>query len=372
VHRAIDVLSNCSYGEGFGIPIVEAQACGTPVIVTDATAMPELCGSGWRVGYEKHWHDSQGAWAAVPRIGDIADAYEEAYDRARDEDMRAKAWQFAQDYSADTVVDTYWVPALARLEAGLQARRDDLAKPARPTEKIRESDGFLWLDRGSNTDDWVGYADHEVWLRPILREVLPEGGVLLDVGAHVGRWSIRLAGKCSGVVAVEANPSTAATLRRHLAMNNIDNVTVVEVAAWDERTALVIDDPNGRTDGGGTRTLAAGTGVTVAANRLDEDSRIVLPLHDLGRLDLVKVDVEGADIHALKGMAGILEKYKPTLLIECHDIYGYYKREDLEQTLTDLGYTFTVCASEPSSWQPVVGVIDEVRMADYLLADPKE
>ncbi len=78
VYRAADVLSNCSYGEGFGIPIVEAQACGTPVIVTDATAMSELCGSGWKVGWERMWHDSQGGWAAVPRIGDIADAYEQA------------------------------------------------------------------------------------------------------------------------------------------------------------------------------------------------------------------------------------------------------------------------------------------------------
>jgi FkbM family methyltransferase len=372
VHRAIDVLTNCSYGEGFGVPIVEAQACGTPVIVTDATAMPELCGSGWRVGYEKHWHDSQGGWAAVPRIGDIADAYEEAYDRARDEDMRAKAWAFAQDYDADTVTETYWRPALAKFEGALEHARADLGKPAPKTEQIRQSDGFLWLDRGDNTDDWVGYLDHERWLKPILHDVLPEGGVLLDVGAHVGRWAIRLAGKCSQVIAVEANPSTAATLRRHLAMNNIGNVTVIEMAAWDSMTGLVIDDPNGRTEGGGTRTLDHGDGVFVQAMRIDETQQIVTLLEDVGRLDLVKVDVEGADIHAIKGMAGLLKKYRPKLLIECHDIYGYYERADLEQTLTDLGYTFTVCWSEPSNWQPGVGTLDEYRDADYLLAVPKE
>jgi FkbM family methyltransferase len=192
------------------------------------------------------------------------------------------------------------------------------------------------------------------------------------VGAHVGRWSIRLAGKCSRVVAVEANPSTATTLRRHLAMNNVDNVTVVEMAAWDISTDLVINDPNGQTDGGGTRTVTDGPGVIVDADRLDGDETVLDALAEAGRLDLVKVDVEGADIHAIKGMAGLLKRYRPKLLIECHDIYGYYEREDLEQALTDLGYTFEVCASEPSNWQPGVGTLDEYRNADYLLAIPKE
>ncbi len=45
LYNAMDVLLSPSYGEGFGIPIIEAQACGTPVIVTNWTSMPELCGS---------------------------------------------------------------------------------------------------------------------------------------------------------------------------------------------------------------------------------------------------------------------------------------------------------------------------------------
>jgi glycosyltransferase involved in cell wall biosynthesis len=137
VYRSADVLSNCSYGEGFGIPIMEAQACGTPVIVTDATAMPELCGSGWKVGWEKTWHDSQGGWAAVPRIGDIADAYEQAYEKARDESMRAEAWAFAQDYDADVVTERYWRPLLEKF-AGVLRRS---GRPGRRRRVAAEAAG---------------------------------------------------------------------------------------------------------------------------------------------------------------------------------------------------------------------------------------
>jgi FkbM family methyltransferase len=376
IYRAADVLSNCSYGEGFGIPIVEAQACGTPVIVTDATAMPELCGSGWKVGWQQMWHDSQGAWAAVPNIGEIADAYEQAYEKARDETMRAEAYAFAQDYDADAVAEKYWRPIMATFESLLERKRAELAekagKPRRLPEKIREADSLMWIDRGMRTGDVLGWANHEENLRNVLPPLLPVGGVLLDVGAHVGHWSLRLAEKASLVVAVEANPDTAKTLWRHIAMNGIGNVQVAPVAAWDQATVLKLDDPSGQIEGGSMRVVDEGSGIGdgyVPANRLDDEVRVVNPIRDAGRLDVVKLDVEGADLHALRGMKGLLDEFRPVLFIECHDIYGYYTRGELEQTLTDLGYEWEVAATVPTKWMPD-GISDTIRMADYLIARP--
>lgn len=378
IYRAADVLTNCSYGEGFGIPVIEAQACGTPVVVTDATAMPELCGSGWKVGWQKMWHDSQGAWAAVPSIGEIADAYEQAYKNARDESMRVKAYAFAQDYDADVVAEKYWRPVLATFEGLLERKKEELAeragKPRKLREKIRESDGLAWIDRGMMTGDGLGWKNHEENLRHVLPPLLPRGGVFLDVGAHVGHWSLRLAEKASLVVAVEANPATAKTLRRHIAMNALDNVQVVDIAAWDEMTMLKLDDPTGQIEGGSMRVIDAGWGEGdgfVPAGRLDEDHRVTRPIAEAGRLDVIKLDVEGADLHALRGMAGLLAEYRPVLFIECHDIYGYYTRAELEETLTSLGYEWEVAATVATQWMPD-GVGDTVRMADYLVARPVE
>jgi FkbM family methyltransferase len=173
-----------------------------------------------------------------------------------------------------------------------------------------------------------------------MEELLPEHGVFLDVGAHIGRWSVRMAGRARKVFAVEPNADTLATLRQHLALNNISNVTIVEQAAWDETTKLMLDDPNHRLAGGSTRTLVPDQDDVdegarlVLAGRLDEVPALV----KLRRLDLVKLDVEGSDLHALRGMAGLLKRHRPALLVECHDRYGYYTTEDLDAVLTELGY----------------------------------
>jgi FkbM family methyltransferase len=373
IYRSADVLTNCSWGEGFGIPIVESQACGTPVIVTDMTSMPELCGAGWTVGYEPLWHEMQDAWAGIPRVVEIVEAYEAAYDGAAG--LRDQAADFGMAYDADFVTDHYWVPTLKRLEEGLDWRMEEARKPRRRTPgRIVEADGLMWIDRGPETEDAMGPSGHEAELEPILTSLVPDGGIVLEVGAHVGHWTLRLAEHAGVILAVEANPDAASVLRRNLAVNDIGNVQVLNVAAWDEATELRLEDPNRHVGGGSTRTLPTNGDeshreeseeaghITVQAVRLDE-------LVEAERLDLVKLDVEGADLHVLRGMSGLLAEHRPVLFIECHDYCGYYTRAELEDTLTELGYTWEIAHSYQSTWSPN-GTLPEPVAADYLLCSP--
>ena len=115
-YRSVDVLSLCSYGEGFGVPLIEAMACGTPVICTDASAMSELCGSGWLVSSTPDWEEGHQSWWRRPDVPDIEQAYEAAWQAREDGTMpvlEKAAREFALLYDADRVFAQYWVPVLA-------------------------------------------------------------------------------------------------------------------------------------------------------------------------------------------------------------------------------------------------------------------
>ena len=123
IFSALDVLLNPSFGEGFGVPILEAQACGIPAVVTDWTAMPEVCKAGWHVKHHPYW-SALGSWQAIPDIDDIVAALEECYSLS--EGQRAKladeAREHALTYDVRRVAKEFFLPALQEVERRIEAR----------------------------------------------------------------------------------------------------------------------------------------------------------------------------------------------------------------------------------------------------------
>jgi len=116
VYNAADVLLNPAQGEGFGIPILEAQACGTPVIVGGWTSMPELCFAGWQVEGQA-FYTPQRAWQFIPRHESIRAALDKAYESQGDSKLRQTARDGAMAYDADKVAVEYWKPVLEQIAA---------------------------------------------------------------------------------------------------------------------------------------------------------------------------------------------------------------------------------------------------------------
>lgn len=112
VYSAMDVLMMPSLGEGFGIPLIESQACGTPVITTDWTAMSELCGSGWLIDGDPIYRAGAASWWKMPAISMLIDALGEAYERRGEQELADKARRFALAYDVETVLHDHWVPVL--------------------------------------------------------------------------------------------------------------------------------------------------------------------------------------------------------------------------------------------------------------------
>jgi glycosyltransferase involved in cell wall biosynthesis len=117
-YRAFDVLLSPSMGEGFGIPMMEAQACGTPVIATAFSAMPELVAGGLLIDEYERWWEPQGAWMALPRVAGIVRVLENVhrYTVSGETFLYEAARTLAEAYDFERVVAPMWHEFLQKAE----------------------------------------------------------------------------------------------------------------------------------------------------------------------------------------------------------------------------------------------------------------
>jgi glycosyltransferase involved in cell wall biosynthesis len=110
-YTGMDVLLATSYGEGFGIPTIEAQACGTRVIGSSWAATQDLVSEdSFLVGGQPQWDSGQEAWWQIPNVPSIVAALEEAYKLGKGRSQTAI--DFASDFDVDKVWSKYWLPIL--------------------------------------------------------------------------------------------------------------------------------------------------------------------------------------------------------------------------------------------------------------------
>jgi FkbM family methyltransferase len=137
-----------------------------------------------------------------------------------------------------------------------------------------------------------------------------EGGVALDLGAHIGYFTLllaRRAGEGGRVYAFEPDPENARLLRLNVALNGYDNVTVEEAAVGGEsRSGYLARSSENSGDNQVGGPSSAENVVPVRVVRLDD----YFAEYD-GPLDFVKMDVQGYEGLALEGMRTLLARTKP-------------------------------------------------------------
>ena len=168
-------------------------------------------------------------------------------------------------------------------------------------------------------DIWILDESFEPWMREYLK--VREGEVFLDVGAHIGKYTLQLArvvGKSGLVIAVEPHPRNYDVLMRNIRENNFENIIALNIAAWNYDGEIELFP--GKSSGlhSVKRSLQEQQGVSsekpplkVKAKRLDD------VLETIGAdVDWIKIDVEGAEIEVLQGLEKTLKKNHPKLIIE--------------------------------------------------------
>lgn len=121
-YGAVDVLCAATYGEGFGIPIVEALASGVPVITTKCSSMEELNPDGISVNGEPFWNGVHLGWWMRPSMPELWRAFEQAYEQRGDVD-RVKLRESVAQYDIPVVAETHMAPVVDTLLERMAARK---------------------------------------------------------------------------------------------------------------------------------------------------------------------------------------------------------------------------------------------------------
>ncbi|HYX57200.1 MAG TPA: FkbM family methyltransferase [Nitrososphaeraceae archaeon] len=180
-----------------------------------------------------------------------------------------------------------------------------------------------------NREDLVFMTNHE---DDIIEHFTPkQGDIVVDIGAHMGRYTIiasKRVGANGKVVAIEAHPGNFEMLNRNIKLNQLANVIPLNYAVYSKETKIKLylpEEESGYTIYNTIMSNRAGTEdkfVDVNAQTVD----YLLELNQIKEelINWIKIDVEGAEFEVLKGATNVLSKSKDiALLIEIHGLDNY-------------------------------------------------
>lgn len=196
---------------------------------------------------------------------------------------------------------------------------------------------------------WMGYYNEDIAF--LLDKILKPGMTVLDVGANIGEVAL-LAAKRVGpegkVFAFEPIDAIAEKLKRHVEINNFDQIHVESCALGDavddNRPIYASCGQTGTDPNNGLGSLYGSKGeqplqhihMTTLDTWLQEHPSIQ-------RIDVIKIDIEGAELACLTGAKKCLQRFKPSIIVEIQDFSSAragYQPADILDFLSGFGYTF--------------------------------
>jgi FkbM family methyltransferase len=177
-----------------------------------------------------------------------------------------------------------------------------------------------------NKEDFIIVTKHE---DEIIEHFNPkQGDIVVDVGAHIGRYTIiasKRVGENGKVIAIEAHPGNYEMLNRNIKLNGLTNVMTLNYAVYSKETKIKLFLPGEKSN----RTIY---NTLISSRATDEEKFVEVNANTLDNLlqqggisdaevNWIKIDVEGAELEVLKGAHDTMSNSKNiTFLIEVHNV----------------------------------------------------
>ncbi|MGU3376713.1 FkbM family methyltransferase [Chryseobacterium sp. M5A1_1a] len=216
--------------------------------------------------------------------------------------------------------------------------------------------GSIQLDL--DLDDWIQQqlyflGEYEKAEIDYLYSTLKKGDTFIDVGGNIGLFSLNASGIVGNegkVYAFEAFKPNYEKFSKHLTLNNFKNV-ILEHLAISEKSGYIEILYNDYYDNVGMASSYLKD--FTAKERVESISLdAYTKARQITKIDMIKIDIEGGEFSALKGMSEILTYYKPRIIIEINNVAlqsSNHSEDELIQILQEKGYTKTKILSKNES-----------------------
>jgi FkbM family methyltransferase len=170
-----------------------------------------------------------------------------------------------------------------------------------------------------------------------------KGDIVIDIGAHIGRYTItssKQVGNTGKVVAIEADPDNFEILKRNIALNKLTNVLPLNYAVFSTRTRMKLFEQSASAKYNSlmlARAAKTKNYIEVNADTLDS----ILNQNGIDNVNWIKIDVEGAEFEVLKGSTKTLSGEDVSLFIEIHNIEDPHHYNNIINFLKSHNYEIT-------------------------------
>jgi FkbM family methyltransferase len=209
------------------------------------------------------------------------------------------------------------VPVLGKLMHGLSHRLLPAEEKVWAQIETGPAKG-IWLEVNPRTGRNYIRGEAEIRIQETLAERVKSGMVFYDLGANIGLFTLlaaRLVGSRGKVFSFEPDAQTAARLRRNIEHNGFENVSVVEAGIWSSSGTMnfAAADPSSPDRGLGRFVVGeGGAGTPMRCVSLDDFIESAAPP------DVIKCDVEGAEVEVFGGAEKFLRMSRPLIVCEIH------------------------------------------------------